>query len=107
MEFIRGIEVRAQDAPWRRAIEFIIFDRENRGVATQITFETYDEAVIDRPTFSMSRDHAQTLMDDLWNCGLRPTEGSGSAGSLKATENHLSDMQSIAFQLLEKLVGSS
>jgi hypothetical protein len=40
-------------------------------------------------------------MDELWRVGLRPTEGSGSAGSLAATERHLSDMQRIAFKLLE------
>jgi len=49
-------------------------------------------------TFEMS--DAQKLMDDLWDCGLRPSEGAGSAGSLKKTENHLSDMRKIAFHKL-------
>lgn len=39
-------------------------------------------------------------MDQLWNCGLRPTEGSGSAGSLAATQRHLEDMRKIAFNTL-------
>lgn len=30
----------------------------------------------------------------------RPTEGTGSAGALAATERHLKDMQTIAFRLL-------
>lgn len=38
---------------------------------------------------------AQQLMDELWNVGLRPTDGSGSAGSLAATERHLSDMRAL------------
>jgi len=38
---------------------------------------------------------AQQLMDDLWDCGLRPSEGSGSAGAMKAVERHLDDMRSI------------
>jgi hypothetical protein len=46
-------------------------------------------------------NEAQTLMDDLWQAGLRPSEGSGSAGSLAATERHLADMQKIAFKFLE------
>lgn len=41
-------------------------------------------------------------MDELWTCGLRPSEGTGSAGSLAATERHLKDMQVIAMGLLKK-----
>ena len=52
------------------------------------------------PTFLLTNDQAQTLMDDLWNCGIRPTEGTGSAGSLKATQDHLKDMRQIAFALM-------
>jgi hypothetical protein len=40
-------------------------------------------------------------MDELWRVGLRPTEGTGSAGSLAATERHLKDMQRIALGLLK------
>ena len=43
----------------------------------------------------------QVLMDDLWQCGIRPSEGQGSAGQLKAVENHLSDMRKITFKKLE------
>lgn len=41
---------------------------------------------------------AQELMDDLWRCGLRPSEGSGSAGALAATQRHLEDMRTLVFQ---------
>ena len=54
-----------------------------------------------QPSFSMETDQAQTLMDDLWNAGLRPTEGTGSAGALSATQQHLQDMRKIAFHKLE------
>jgi len=40
-------------------------------------------------------------MDELWQCGLRPSEGSGSAGSLAATERHLADMRKLAFHALK------
>ncbi len=36
------------------------------------------------PCMGLSDTGAQVLMDDLWTCGIRPTEGSGSAGSLLA-----------------------
>ena len=38
------------------------------------------------------------LMDDLWQCGLRPSEGTGSAGALAATQKHLDDMRKLVFQ---------
>ena len=46
------------------------------------------------------QEQAQVLMDDLWLVGLRPSEGTGSAGSLKATQNHLSDLKTILFHKL-------
>jgi len=90
-------------APWRRGIEFLAFDSISRGYGKSIEFEKIPEG--QRPeesTFCLSYENAQTLMDDLWTCGLRPTEGTGSAGSLKATQDHLEDMRKIAFRFLEK-----
>lgn len=43
---------------------------------------------------------AQRLMDELWKCGLRPKEGTGSAGAMAATERHLADLQ----RLVERFV---
>ena len=51
------------------------------------------------PAFlEVENDEAQQLMDTLWECGLRPTEGSGSAGSLAATQRHLEDMRTLVFK---------
>jgi hypothetical protein len=47
---------------------------------------------------SLSQLEAQALMDRLWKAGLRPTEGSGSAGALSATQHHLEDMRSLVFR---------
>lgn len=51
------------------------------------------------PPVAMRLEHleAQALMDRLWKAGLRPTEGSGSAGALAATQDHLKDMQTLVF----------
>ena len=56
------------------------------------------------PCMELGKTEAQVLMDDLWNSGIRPTEGSGSAGSLKATENHLKDMQKIVDATLNHII---
>lgn len=72
-----------------------------RELAT-ITWAEVDECAPITPTFEVRKRDAQVLMDDLWKAGLRPTEGSGSAGSLAATERHLADLQKIAFGFLKK-----
>jgi hypothetical protein len=43
---------------------------------------------------------AQQLMDELWHVGLRPSEGTGSAGSLAATQRHLHDMRALVAKAL-------
>lgn len=53
------------------------------------------------PALKIRPSEAQQLMDELWRSGLRPTEGTGSAGSLAATQSHLEDMKKIAFHQLK------
>lgn len=58
-----------------------------------------DEAHHSRHGFLELRpEEAQRLMDALWDAGLRPSEGSGSAGALLATQNHLNDMRALVFK---------
>lgn len=71
-------------------------------VAMAVTFTEQPAHYAHDPFLRLRTTEAQRLMDELWNCGLRPSEGSGSAGSLAATERHLKDMQSIAKGLLRK-----
>lgn len=64
--------------------------------ATAVNFAEVEEGMM--PPHSPVRlfaDEAQVLMDSLWSCGIRPSEGTGSAGSLAATERHLADMRAI------------
>lgn len=56
-----------------------------------------------QPALRLSPHDAQQLMDELWHCGLRPTEGVGSAGSLAATQAHMADMRTIAMAALKRL----
>jgi hypothetical protein len=72
-----------------------------KGVIKEIIWEDSNPSLCKNADFSLDDMASQVLMDDLWNCGVRPTEGSGSAGSLKATENHLDDMRKIAFNRLK------
>lgn len=90
------MEIRAHAAPWNAAIEFLLRDGEALGV--NVIMETPPTGMSVEPTFRLEYQHAQTLMDDLWNCGLRPTEGAGSAGAMAATQAHLQDMRKLVFE---------
>lgn len=101
----RQIEIHAQAKSFRRGIDLVIgghLENGNRLVALPPEYQEIDDCVLVSPTLTISNEAAQALMDELWACGIRPTEGTGSAGSLAATEKHLKDMQSIAFGLLER-----
>ena len=103
-------KMRASTLPhWSRGIEFLVraYSSADPGhyYYPVVTWETGVSADImppDEPVVVLEQDQAQALMDDLWNCGLRPTEGKGSAGALAATEKHLEDMRKIAFDFIKE-----
>lgn len=70
-------------------------------VAEPLTMSSRKEGEIYPPFLTIDETTSQEFMDSLWQCGLRPSEGSGSAGSLAATERHLKDMKEIAFHALK------
>jgi hypothetical protein len=90
-------------APWSKNVEICLgYDVGSEFAYGQaVVFEQKDRGFCPEPTMILPPKAAQELMDDLWKCGYRPSEGSGSAGSLLATENHLQDMRKIAFDLLK------
>jgi hypothetical protein len=88
--------IRAQSAAWRNAVEIYVGSADFKTHVKEIVTEPVSENACVEPTLTISRDNAQTLMDDLWQAGFRPTEGTGSAGSLAATERHHADMRRIA-----------
>jgi hypothetical protein len=53
-----------------------------------------------RAPITLTEAEAQHLMDELWRAGLRPSEGSGSAGALAATQAHLDDMRRLVFEMV-------
>ena len=66
-----------------------------------LELETTEEPCAMQPFLIIEKNEAQLLMNDLWDCGLRPSEGSGSACALAAIQKHLKDMKTIAFQALK------
>lgn len=93
--------VRKSD-PFTKRLDFfyIVIDvNEKAKVGQMLSLKDVDldREIID-PTFQLRIEDAQNLMDNLWHVGLRPSEGSGSAGSLMATQKHLEDMRAIVFK---------
>jgi hypothetical protein len=113
-----NFQLRAQAAPWNRGVELLILAGRKTAVfrgteepvsypdgsgdvqpaeGSSLAFIEYPAGAKRQPSLELTMQAAQTLMDDLWQAGLRPTEGTGSAGSLAATERHLKDMQRLVF----------
>jgi hypothetical protein len=84
---IVGLDLERRETSLARPVEFAVVP-EN----TQFT----------EPAFSLREEEAQRLMDELWNAGVRPTEGAGTAGSMAAVKSHLEDMRRIVFGALRQ-----
>jgi hypothetical protein len=71
-------------------------------VALPSVFQTFEDAGAEwtPPLLTLEQDAAQSLMDELYSAGVRPTAGQGSAGQLDAVQRHLADMRTLAFARL-------
>lgn len=49
----------------------------------------------------LSQMSAQNLIDELWSCGVRPSNGAGNDDVLAATRYHLEDMRAIVKGYME------
>ena len=92
------LQIRVQSEPWSFGVGVLI--RKGSAVVRpeDCVFTSGEPDIIIDPTLHIDSNAAQLLMDDLWNAGYRPSEGTGSAGSLKATERHLEDMRKLVFE---------
>ncbi|MFZ6875934.1 hypothetical protein ACO0LF_28060 [Undibacterium sp. Di27W] len=97
--------------PWSRSIDLRLARRHAGKLHTALPlhFQEVPEGQPGPPALCLQYEDAQQLMDELWNCGLRPHDNTGSPGSsnhinsaaaLAATERHLKDMRDMAFCLL-------
>lgn len=99
------MKARAQKSNWGVDIEVVLMnvsispDGTDRDYVTDLILtHNPGPAQSIEPSFKMSYEDAQRFMDDLWECGLRPSEGTGSAGALAATQKHLEDMRKLVFK---------
>lgn len=96
-----NLELMARLEHWQSGISLYARTKsEPRHEAMALMLKKADVGCVSEPFMTLDIGASQQLMDELWSCGIRPSEGSGSAGSLRATEKHLADMHKIAFHKL-------
>ena len=98
-------EIRAATPPWTDGVDILIMERlflrqpgEARRVVTALTVSDKQQGDFLEPTLRLDHDMAQQLLDNLWACGLRPTDAKSNPGALSATERHLEDMRRLVFE---------
>jgi len=97
----RELQILCEKVPWKNRVQVAILDLASHSSAGPVVMKVQSENEVVEPFITLEYEQAQQLMDELWRCGLRPAEGTGSAGSLAATEKHLQDMRKITFGLLK------
>lgn len=68
---------------------------------TSVAMSGVEEGSVINPFIIMTKQSAQSLMDELWNCGVRPTTESVGTGEILAVKYHLEDMRDIVKSLME------
>lgn len=81
-----------------RLAGWVEHDSGRRSVIQPLVFRDHSPGELVNEFVRLSEGDAQSLMDELWGVGLRPSQGKGSAGQLEATRAHLEDMRSIVFK---------
>lgn len=95
----RDLRIDSHRSWQHQAIELLIHcERDHeRYAVSDLTFTRIEPGHMLFPSLRIDNDAAQALMDGLWECGIRPTAGAGTAGAMAATERHLADMRRLAF----------
>lgn len=93
------IEIRAYLTNYDIAIGLVVLERNREGDITHFgqpiaMVPVEGQRIEPCVEFDPKKGAAQTLMDDLWRCGVRPTEY-GSSGQIAAIEAHLKTVREI------------
>jgi hypothetical protein len=75
-------------------------DGDKRMVAEpqQFTLKEHQRGDYCPPTLEIDAGAAQSLIDALWECGLRPTEAKYPQEHVNALRGHLEDMRRLVFK---------
>lgn len=94
-----------REAFFRNELSLYVYnkvDSQSVAVPLPVVFKVMprDEGAYEpiQPLLRLDPEGAQRLMDELFAAGIRPSEGSGSAGQLAAVKSHLADMRALVFK---------
>ena len=104
-----NIRMSAEYDPSARAIPLYVWARQPNGelfAARPVVFEPVDETLMREPTLYLSLENANSLMDDLWRAGVRPTNIRNQSEIVNAKDRHIEDLRVFATKLLDKVVNA-
>ena len=100
--------------PWQQGINIYLYVQGEYPSTDKLAFDGVNRKMVvvkegadHLNPFSISMEHAQALMDSLYDCGIRPTDGSGSAGQALAVQEHVKDLRKILNAYLNIKDGSA
>lgn len=88
---------------FRRGLRLAFYYEESLNPLKVVAIDSWNtvevgEGAVGPTALNLTMAQGQELMDRLWSCGVRPSEGMGSVGQLGAMERHLEDMRSLVFK---------
>jgi hypothetical protein len=99
-----NMRITADRHPWNLFIELRAGVQAEDGgfsVAMPLVLADLPEGQSADPFMKLTPADAQQLLDELWRCGIRPSQEQGSVGQSAAMQKHLDDMRTIAFHVLK------
>lgn len=94
------IGIAAQRSLYTDTVDLYISERTPDGKRAMMTKCEFEVVEVGQPVayddfrpLMLTPDAAQHLIDQLWNCGVRPTEGAGSAGAMLQAQDHINTLK--------------
>ena len=100
------MEFRAAQTDWLDSVSIMVAELDHSTgkighIAKPVEFvmEPYIPGhCVKEPTLTLHSMAAVSLMNALWNAGVRPTDFKSAGGEIKRLEDHLSDMRKLVFK---------
>lgn len=99
-----NMRITADRHPWSLHVELRAGVQGSDGkfqILQPVAYAEIPEGQQADPFLKLSPADAQQLLDELWRCGIRPSQEQGSTGQSAAMQKHLDDMRTIAFHTLK------
>lgn len=106
----RTIKARALLHAWygKDTIEIDVWEQDGHALrAGHVEWKPVQPGDVRTSAFALRVEQAQALMDSLWECGLRPSQGAGSAGALQAVQDDLKHTRGLLAQVLPVALSKS